>query len=108
MIFNLLSNAVKFTPAGGDVDVSATQVNGEVQVACHRHWPGRRSMTRPRIFEEFQQTEAGAAQREGTGLGLALSKRLVEVDGGRIWGSIASSAREAPSCSRSPGDWSEP
>ena len=85
VIFNLLSNAVKFTPAGGDVDVSATQVNGEVQVAVTDTGPGIALEDQGRIFEEFQQTEAGAAQREGTGLGLALSKRLVELHGGRIW-----------------------
>ena len=85
VIFNLLSNAVKFTPAGGSVDVRATQVNGEVQVSVADTGPGIAAEDLERIFEEFQQTEAGLEQREGTGLGLALSKRLVELHGGRIW-----------------------
>ena len=85
MIFNLLSNAVKFTPAGGAVDVSAAQVNGEVRVAVADTGPGLAPEDHERIFEEFQQTELGVEQREGTGLGLALSKRLVELHGGRIW-----------------------
>jgi signal transduction histidine kinase len=85
VIFNLLSNAVKFTPAGGSVDVWATQVNGGVSVSVADTGPGIAVEDLKRIFEEFQQTEAGLQQREGTGLGLALSKRLVELHGGRIW-----------------------
>ncbi len=85
VIFNLLSNAVKFTPAGGEVDVSATRVNGEVRVSVADTGPGIAPEDRERIFEEFQQSETGVGQREGTGLGLALSKRFVELHGGRIW-----------------------
>ena len=85
VIFNLLSNAVKFTPAGGSVDVSAAKVNGEVRVAVADTGPGLAPEDHERIFEEFQQTETGIEQREGTGLGLALSKRFVELHGGRIW-----------------------
>ncbi len=85
VIFNLLSNAVKFTPAGGSVDVSAAKVNGEVRVAVADTGPGLAPDDHERIFEEFQQTETGIEQREGTGLGLALSKRFVELHGGRIW-----------------------
>jgi signal transduction histidine kinase len=85
VIFNLLSNAVKFTPAGGEVDVSATRVNGEVRVSVADTGPGIAPGDRDRIFEEFQQSETGVGQREGTGLGLALSKRFVELHGGRIW-----------------------
>jgi signal transduction histidine kinase len=85
VIFNLLSNAVKFTPAGGAVGVSAGQVNGEVRVSVTDTGPGIAFEDQERIFDEFQQTEVGVAQREGTGLGLALSKRFVELHGGRIW-----------------------
>jgi signal transduction histidine kinase len=85
VIFNLLANAVKFSPEGGVVDVSAAQFNGEVRVSVVDRGPGIASDEQERIFEEFHQTEAGLEQMEGTGLGLAVSKRLVELHGGRIW-----------------------
>jgi signal transduction histidine kinase len=85
VLFNLLSNAAKFTPSGGRIDVTAVRVAGEIEVAVSDTGPGIAPADQDRIFEEFQQTEVGAKQREGTGLGLALSKRLVELHGGRIW-----------------------
>ena len=85
VIFNLLSNAVKFTSTGGSVDVTATRANGEVRVSVADTGSGIDADDLDRIFEEFQQTEAGARQHEGTGLGLALSRRFVEMHGGRIW-----------------------
>ena len=85
VIFNLLSNAVKFTPEGGSIVVATSRADGEVQVSVTDTGPGIAPGDQERIFEEFQQTDVGAEQREGTGLGLALSKRLVELHGGRIW-----------------------
>ena len=63
----------------------ATKVNGEVSVSVADTGPGIAVEDLRRVFEEFQQTQTGIDQGEGTGLGLALSKRLVELHGGRIW-----------------------
>ena len=85
VVFNLLSNAVKFTPRGGTVLVASAREDGEVLVSVTDTGPGIAADDQERIFEEFQQTDVGVRQREGTGLGLALSKRLVELHRGRIW-----------------------
>jgi signal transduction histidine kinase len=86
VVFNLLSNAVKFTPSGGRVEVSATRHDGFVEIAVADTGPGISAADRERIFEEFQQASGPAAGSiEGTGLGLTLSKRFVELHGGRLW-----------------------
>jgi signal transduction histidine kinase len=85
VIFNLLSNAVKFTPAGGTVDVRTARRNGQVLVSVADTGPGIEPDDQQRIFEEFEQSSVGANHEEGTGLGLPLSRRLIELHRGRLW-----------------------
>jgi signal transduction histidine kinase len=84
VLVNLLSNAVKFSPPGGRVSVRARQENGEVIIAVADTGPGMSGAEMSVIFREFGQT-ASARGHEGTGLGLALSRRFVEMHGGHIW-----------------------
>jgi signal transduction histidine kinase len=82
--FNLLSNAVKFTPADGRIDVSARLEDGQVEIAVADTGSGIAAADLETIFEEFEQTSDGK-KAEGTGLGLPLSRKLVELHGGRLW-----------------------
>jgi signal transduction histidine kinase len=84
VVFNLLSNAVKFTPAQGRIDISARLDDGQVEIAVADTGHGIAAEDLERIFEEFEQT-SGGKKAEGTGLGLPLSRKLVELHGGRIW-----------------------
>jgi signal transduction histidine kinase len=83
ILFNLLSNAVKFTPAGGRVTLAATADHRQVEISVRDTGVGISADDQLRIFEEFTQVGAYRAQ-EGTGLGLALTKRLVELHHGRL------------------------
>jgi signal transduction histidine kinase len=86
IVYNLLANAVKFTPDGGRVEVTAYQVDGWAEVVVSDTGIGIAPEDQERIFGEFEQVARRSAQApEGTGLGLALSRRFVELHGGRLW-----------------------
>jgi signal transduction histidine kinase/CheY-like chemotaxis protein len=86
VVVNLLTNAVKFTPDGGAVDVRADGERDEVRVVVRDTGVGVAEAEQARIFEAFQRGgRAPRAGTEGTGLGLTLSKRIVELHGGRLW-----------------------
>ena len=85
VLLNLLSNAVKFTPDGGSVDVRAWREGEEVAITVTDTGIGIDPADQERIFDSFQQGERSASSSEGTGLGLTLSRRIVELHGGRLW-----------------------
>ena len=85
VVLNLVSNAVKFTPDGGKVTVGASRTGAEVTVLVTDTGVGIAESDRDRIFESFQQSGRSPNRQEGTGLGLTLCRRIVELQGGRIW-----------------------
>jgi signal transduction histidine kinase len=86
VVFNLLSNAVKFTPDGGRVSLSARLVDGVPTIAVRDTGIGIAPEEQALVFEEFRQAGSPSSRKhEGTGLGLALCRRFVELHGGRIW-----------------------
>jgi len=87
VLLNLVSNAIKFTPEAGKVWVRADMQDGTVCVEVGDTGPGIPPEEHDRIFLEFHQAPVGTGndKPEGTGLGLALAKRFVEMHGGRLW-----------------------
>jgi GAF domain-containing protein len=86
ILLNLLSNAVKFTPEGGRIGINARQTDGVVEISVTDTGIGISQEDQPKIFEEFRQVGSDNAHKvEGTGLGLTLAKKFVELHGGRIW-----------------------
>jgi signal transduction histidine kinase len=85
VLLNLLSNAIKFTPDGGRIEVRAGLVDGMAEIAVADTGVGIAAEDQDAIFEEFRQVGTADKKVEGTGLGLALSRKFIELHGGRIW-----------------------
>ena len=86
ILLNLLSNAVKFTPEGGRIGIDARQTDGSVEISVSDTGVGIAPEDQPKVFEEFRQVGSDYAHKvEGTGLGLTLAKKFVELHGGKIW-----------------------
>jgi GAF domain-containing protein len=86
VLLNLLSNAVKFTPEAGRISLKAVLTNGLVEISVSDTGIGIAPEDQAAIFEEFRQVGSDETRKqEGTGLGLTLAKKFVELHGGRIW-----------------------
>ncbi|HML11692.1 MAG TPA: HAMP domain-containing sensor histidine kinase, partial [Xanthobacteraceae bacterium] len=85
VLLNLVGNAIKFTDAG-EVAIEIGSANGSFVMAVHDTGPGISAVDQAKIFEEFQQADASSTRKKGgSGLGLSIAKRIVEMHGGRIW-----------------------
>jgi GAF domain-containing protein len=85
VVLNLLSNAIKFTPEGGRIEVGAVPKDGFVEVSVSDTGVGIAPEDQEAVFEEFRQVGAAEKKVEGTGLGLTLCRKFIELHGGRIW-----------------------
>ena len=85
VVLNLLSNAIKFTPESGRIEVRATPQDGLVEVSVSDTGVGIAPEDQEAVFEEFRQVGTADKKVEGTGLGLTLCRKFVELHGGKIW-----------------------
>jgi signal transduction histidine kinase len=86
ILLNLLSNAVKFTPEGGRISITANKIDSGVGISVSDTGTGIAPEDQPKIFEEFRQVGSDSTHKtEGTGLGLTLAKKFVELHRGKIW-----------------------
>jgi GAF domain-containing protein len=85
VLLNLLSNAIKFTPEGGRINIGAKPVDGSIEVSVSDTGVGIAPEDQEAVFEEFRQVGPADKKIEGTGLGLALSRKFIELHGGKIW-----------------------
>jgi PAS domain S-box-containing protein len=103
IVYNLLSNAVKFTPDGGRISLAAKACSGDpgdlhlhgvdpgrfIEISVSDNGIGLRPEDLERVFQPFEQAAQGHPKTQGTGLGLSLTRQLVELHGGRVWAQSA-------------------
>ena len=82
---NLLTNAAKFSPGGSAIEIATADGDHEVIVAVSDEGMGIAPEDRERVFEPYYQAPGSELSRKGTGIGLSIARRLVEIHGGRIW-----------------------
>jgi signal transduction histidine kinase len=85
VLLNILSNALKFTSEGGRVEVRASLIDGRAEISVTDTGVGIAPEDQEAVFEEFRQVGTTDKKVEGTGLGLTLSRKFIELHGGRIW-----------------------
>src|SRR3989304_3932448 len=85
VLLNLVTNAIKFTPERGNISITVREQNGGVIVAVKDDGVGIASEEKDRLFKPYSRLSADRQRHPGLGLGLALSKQVVELHGGKIW-----------------------
>jgi signal transduction histidine kinase len=85
VVLNLLSNAIKFTPEGGLIELAAVPKDGCMEVSVSDTGIGIAPEDQEKVFEEFRQVGTAEKKAEGTGLGLTLCRKFIELHGGKIW-----------------------
>jgi len=84
LVQNLIGNALKFTPAGGEVDLELSRVNGDARLVVSDTGPGIPVEVRERVFDRFFRVNEGKDQREGAGLGLAIVAWVIRAHNGHV------------------------
>ena len=108
VVDNLIDNARSFSPPGGTVRVTCRRLRDEVEIVVDDDGPGIRPEALERIFERFYTDRPDQGFGQNSGLGLSISKQIVEAHGGRIWAEnrvgAAAAGRAARTCS-APASW---